>query len=430
MSTKEETIVGKVTQRERSNIERGRKLTKPKKLTLSLVGTIGSILFPAVVSAEIWDVEHPSTSEAPAVLQDGWSTNAFDNTSLSAEGLRNALAELGPELGGNVHSLLIVSGGELVYETYWSGYPESDERYLPARFELGELLQYDPHVAHPTKSFTKSVTGTLVGIAIEQGYIGSIDDSIWDYVPNHADLRNAENDDITIKDLLTMTAGFSHDEISVSYADPNNPAHAARAAEAELDNTTFTLTRAVVAEPGAEFEYNSGLSNLLGEIIKEATGQRADEFAEAHLFRPLNIIGARYLVDSGEVDTQGGLTMRPRDMAKIGWVHLNDGLWQGNQVVPSNWVEDATSKFIDTPWDRGYGYQWFTWEVPVGEETYYTFQANGYGNQFVFGFPELDLVIAGTAGNWGNIPVFPEVEFDDWIRVSLVPQLLGENPEI
>jgi CubicO group peptidase (beta-lactamase class C family) len=143
--------------------------------------------------------------------------------------------------------------------------------------------------------------------------------------------------------------------------------------------------------PGIRFEYCNGASFLLSAIIQETTGMNALAFAEEHLFRPLGITEVEWPSNAqGITIGWGDLRMKPHDMAKIGHLFLNEGLWEGQQVVPSAWVEASTRKHIPATLQDGYGYQWW-----VDDSGYY--MALGYAGQFIFVMPELDMVVAFTS---------------------------------
>ncbi len=161
-----------------------------------------------------------------------------------------------------------------------------------------------------------------------------------------------------------MSSGLSWDEWTYPYSDARNDSLKSLMGP---DLIRYVLERPVVAPPGEKFAYNTGISIVLGEIIRRASGLSADKFAERYLFEPLGITDYYWAKLPGEtVETGGGLFLRPRDMAKIGQLFLNGGQWQGKQIVSENWVKESTVNHAGTmknpAWlvaADGYGYQWW-----------------------------------------------------------------------
>ncbi len=257
----------------------------------------------------------------------------------------------------------------------WDGYIVLDEYFPP--FEKGEK--------HIIYSCTKSVVSTLIGIAIDKGYIEGLDQRLLDLFPGRA-IQNPDprKEVITLRNLLTMTAGFDAQD-SYLY----NWEGLERMHESD-DPLQYVLDLPMAEEPGTRFEYTNGVSHLLSCIITETTGMSALEFAEEHLFGPLGITDTEWDCDpQGRNWGYSRLYLEPHDMAKIGYLFLNGGRWDGEQIVPREWVENATAKHVDATIMEGYGYQW--WVSPDG---YYT--AVGYNGQFIHVVPILKLVVVFT----------------------------------
>jgi CubicO group peptidase (beta-lactamase class C family) len=168
----------------------------------------------------------------------------------------------------------------------------------------------------------------------------------------------------------------------------------------------YVLERPIATTPGTKFVYNSGISLMLGEIIYNASGLRADKFAERYLFSPLGITNYFWgKAPNGVVNTLGGLALRPRDMAKIGYLFLNGGRWQGKQIVSEKWVKESTKQQIGASqlptWflADGYGYQWWLGSFHVCGQTVESYSARGRGGQFIIIFPTLQMVAVFTGWN-------------------------------
>ncbi len=182
---------------------------------------------------------------------------------------------------------------------------------------------------------------------------------------------------------------------------------------ASPDAVQYVLDLPVIREPGTGFEYTNGVSHLLSAIVTETTGMSASEFAEEHLFTPLGISGFMWENDShGRNWGYAGLYLTPHDMAKIGYLFLNEGVWDGEQIVSSEWVEEATSKHVDATIMPGYGYQW--WVSPTG-----FYSAVGYMGQFIHVVPDLDLVVVTTSSE--------EADFDRILSLLETYIVAAEN---
>jgi CubicO group peptidase (beta-lactamase class C family) len=245
-----------------------------------------------------------------------------------------------------------------------------------------------PHVMY---SCTKSVSSALTGIAINEG-LYAIDDTVIDFFPGHTfDNMDAWKEAITVQDLLMMRSGIPWDENTYPYGHILNDVTAMVGAS---DAVQFVLDKPMESEPGTDWNYNTGASHLLSAIITEESGGSTVAFADQHLFGPLGITTRVWATDQQGINWGGhDLYLRPRDMAKFGFLYLNDGTWENQQIVPSTWVATSTSA-LSTPYtDTGYGYQW--WSTPsLG-----SYSARGYLGQFIFVFEEYDLIIVFTSNN-------------------------------
>jgi CubicO group peptidase (beta-lactamase class C family) len=164
----------------------------------------------------------------------------------------------------------------------------------------------------------------------------------------------------------------------------------------------YVLDRGVAGAPGEEYAYNSGLSILLGAIIECATGLHVDEFAEEYLFKPLGIHDYRWFTaPDGTCHTGGGLSLRPRDAAKIGTMMLQGGAWQSQRILSEGWVRESTRQHTK-PGDYPYGYQWHLHTFSVNDTAVKSFCAAGYGGQWLFMVPALDMAVVFTAGAYGG----------------------------
>ena len=334
----------------------------------------------------------------PPVTGDGWATASLSDVGLSEAPFARLMDDLRDIEGHDVHSLVVVKGGYVVFEEYFEGAKWSLARYTGA-------YGFDRDDTHNLASVTKSITTTLVGIAIDQGAIASVDDRVFDYFPENADLLAADSRraDLTVRHLLDMESGIRWADLEIyPYSDPRNDlVQMFRAA----DPIRFILSRDLYAPPGTDFEYCNANTNVLGEIVKKATGQRLDDYSRERLFAPLGITDFEWqMISSDVVFASGDLRLRPRDMAKVGQLFLRKGVWNGTQVISRAWVEEATTRHAvpDGPhgWADGYGFGWWHWDIPVGGTTHAVYMASGWGGQWIFIIPDRDMVFVTTAGNY------------------------------
>ena len=236
-------------------------------------------------------------------------------------------------------------------------------------------------------SVAKSLTSTLAGAAIKDGYIKTVDDPVTDYLPA---LRGSAYDGVTIRQLLTMTSGVKWNE---DYQDPNSDVSRILDAPSEpgvgqIVSYMRRLPRA--AEPGNKFSYNTGETHLVGAVVAAATGRPLSEYLSEKIWKPYGMeADAAWVVDrSNDVTGGGSISMRLRDYARVG-LFILDGARIGNQpIVPGWWLGTATRKAVDigAP-GRGYGFQWWTHDDG-------TFEAHGIFGQLIFVDPKRHLVVA------------------------------------
>ena len=290
----------------------------------------------------------------------------------------------------NLHAVVVVRSGKLVLERYYEG---PDERWGES---LGTVA-FGPEVKHDLRSVSKSIVGLLYGIALGEGQVPGLDQALVDQFP-YEDLKSdPERRRITVAHALTMTLGTEWDE-SLPYTDPRN---SEIAMEMAADRYRFILERPIVAEAGSRWVYNGGATALLAHLIAKGTGRPLFEFAREKLFEPLGIADVEWVSGTnGEPAAASGLRMRPRDLAKIGQLVLNQGRWGNRQVVPAGWLEASFSSRVPTGDGLEYGYQWWLGRGRVdGREWIAGF---GNGGQRLIIVPDLDLVVIVMAGKYND----------------------------
>jgi CubicO group peptidase (beta-lactamase class C family) len=314
--------------------------------------------------------------------------------------------ELAAGSHGYVDGLLVARHGRLVFER---SYKHDYDRLFLAQPDQkrGPYNYYDPDwhpyykrgPLHTMQSVSKSVTSTLVGIALRRGEIAGVDVKVLPYFEGFRVGSDARGSALTLRDLLTMTAGIRWDETTVTYTDPRN---SCAAMEASPDWVQFVLDQPMAEEPGRVFNYNSGVTQLLAQVLRKATGRNPDDYAAEHLFGPVGIASFYWKrTPTGLPDAEGGLYLTARDLARIGELFLGNGVWNGKRVLPQGWVGESTAPrmAVSSPpgRERDYGYQW--WSVPYGADRKRAFAAIGYGGQLLVVIPEHHLVAVLTGWN-------------------------------
>ncbi len=357
------------------------KLTQHPALFLAALGAIcafvagcsGAQSLPAFITPTI--VPTAQATAAGYWPTNGWRTSLPEEQGMDAQGLAQLLAAV-EQQRLNLHSLLVIRNGYIVSETYFGSYKQ-DAR-------------------HESYSCTKSFVSTLIGIALDKQQIDRTDRRIVDLLPKRtiANLDQRKRD-MTLEDVLTMRSGLDWKEQDASIA----------ALYRSGDWVQFMLDKPMVVSPGSTFNYCSGCSHLLSAILQETTGLKTRDYAERHLLKPLGISNAQWAADPAGTSIGGwGLQLTPRDLAKLGYLYLRNGQWDGTQIVSAQWVKSATEQHTTTDGKLGYGYQW--WTDPSLE----AYAALGRGGQTVFVIPRLDLIVVTTAETNNHDPIFRLIE--------------------
>ncbi|MFI4987313.1 MAG: serine hydrolase domain-containing protein [Alphaproteobacteria bacterium] len=329
---------------------------------------------------------------APAAAEDGWQVAAPGAVGLDPR----TLCSIGPRFAAwtaaDIHAVLVIRHGKLVYEQYFAG---ADER-------LGRsvgTVNFDVATKHDLRSITKSITALVLGIEIGKGQIAGIDQPVLPQLPDYADLRSPEKDQITLRHLLTMSQGMAWNE-DLPYS---NPANSEIQMDYAPDPVRYALAQPVETPPGMVYNYSGGSATIIAALLRKATGQTLDALARRDLFEPLGIADYEWVhFPSGDPAAASGLRMRPRDLVKIGQLVLDHGAWHGKQVVPADWIAAATAPQINGQQLYFYGYQfWLGRSLVHGREIDWA-AGVGYGGQRLFIVPTLDLVALVHAGLYSS----------------------------
>ena len=316
----------------------------------------------------------------------------------------------------NVHSVLVIKDEQTEVEWYFEG---PDER----RGKTLGVVEFAPETLHDVRSVTKSVVSLLFGIALAEGAIESLDEPVLNFFPEYADLYTPERLQIRLSDLLSQTSGIRWDERTLPYTNPRNSETAMDMAE---DRYRYILSQPIESVPGEQFNYSGGNVALLAAIIARATNTPIETYASTKLFLPLGITQFDWVKDQKGIPyAASGLRLRPRDMAKMGQLMLQEGHWVDRQIVPATWIETSTSRHAqflpDLQCGVQYGYLWFLGTICAGDFDTPFFFASGNGGQNIMVFPSLSIVIVTTAGMYNDIQ-------GDRSTNNIIEKILGLPP--
>ena len=327
----------------------------------------------------------------PSAMSDGWPVDAPSAVGLDGRALCRIGVRWAAEPEANVHAVLVVRHGKLVYERYFTG----------ADSPLGaspRTVTFDAAMPHDLRSIEKSVLSLLVGVLVGQGKIASIDEPVLPQLPAYADLRTPEKDRITLRHLLTMSLGLAWNEDLPAFDPGNNETQMYRSA----DPARYALAQPVEAAPGSRYNYDSGSVVVIGELLRQLTGDPVDVLAKRLLFAPLGITDIEWAHLPSGVPSPYGLRMRPRDVVKLGQLVLDHGAWGGTQIVPAGWIADATSPQIAGRQLYFYGFLfWLGRSFAHGREIDWV-AGVGLGGQRLYIVPSLDLVVLVNAGLYNS----------------------------
>ncbi len=315
-----------------------------------------------------------SEIETPPLVDrqsENWKTSTPENQGLNSFGLESLRQQIISGNFGNIKSLLIARNGYLVFEKYFNG---ADRNQL-----------------HILYSVTKSITSIVTGIVINNKKNLSVNDKIKIYFPAYSRYFNSTKEEINVKDLLTMSAGFQWNELSVLYSNFDNDFNYLFSSN---DGIAYLLNKDIVNTPGTKFVYNTGLPLLQSVILENCVDESVADYTNQNIFVPLGITTWNWNTFQDSITNTGsGLSLRPIDLALIGQLLLNEGNWNGQQIVTKDWIDESTQKSISVNPNYDYGYFWWRFSnqnpvvksLPVND-LYFGW---GYSDQFLFVIPSL-----------------------------------------
>ena len=318
----------------------------------------------------IAEVSAPETEEVWE-----WQYDTLENRNINASQINSVHNTIDSY---PINAEVIVKDGVIVDEYYKDGYDKTSVFTL--------------------QSTSKSITSAIFGIAIDKGYIDSVEEPISNYFPQILNSDSQYKSQITIWNLLTHTTGLDASDT----ANWNE--------WLASDNwVNYVLNRPATSRPGTVFNYFTANTHLLSAIIQQATGKTTLEFGKEYLFDKLDIDSVECTTDSqGISDGGNGFAMNVYDMAKIGELYLNNGVWNGEQIISEQWVKDSTTtQFERSSGSADYGYQW--WVRTFGDNNYPSFFAQGHYGQYIFVVPDLKLVVVLTSHYEGNTSIYWQI---------------------
>jgi CubicO group peptidase (beta-lactamase class C family) len=322
----------------------------------------------------------------------GWRTSTPEDQGMHSAKLNDMLEKTLQEKY-NIDSITVIRNGSMVLDAYFYPFKKDSK-----------------HIIH---SCTKSITSAALGIAMDKGYIKNLQQRVIEIFPE----KQFENLDdnkksITLKNLLTMTSGLNTEDSYIYNWKGLNEMTQAK------DWVKYVLDRPMAEKPGSRFEYSNCVTFLLSAIIQETTKQSTFDFMKKNLFNPLGITDVKWATAPGGINVgYGNMWLAPHDMAKIGWLYLNNGRWGDQQVVSEKWVKDSTQKHFNATLFDGYGYQWW-----ISPDKFYA--AVGYGGQFIFVVPKKNMVVVFTSTLESNDFYTPE----DLLNKFVIPAAVSDTP--
>jgi CubicO group peptidase (beta-lactamase class C family) len=327
-----------------------------------------------------------AVGDAPDQLTDGWAVSTHTAEGINPEVIDDMLLAIGKGDFPSLDSILIARNGKLVLEAYFNGFNRESK--------------------HRIYSATKSFASAMVGIAMDKGLITDINQPVSSYFPDYwAKIKNASafKNELTLLHLLTMTAGVDLD------LDRYDVHQRMDIVKYSSDWIKTKLDLPITHPPGSRFDYDSANSFLIGQIVARAAKEPFMTFTRKHLFDPLDISDYCYLENlAGQVPTNNGLILRPRDMLKFGQLYQDRGVWRGQRIISEKWVAQSTSKHLssagpgqDKDKVNGYGYHW--WTGNKNDDGQHFYFASGHGSQLIMIFPGSDMVIVFIHSEWADL---------------------------
>ena len=371
-----------------------------KTAALLSISLIFMVSFAISCKKDSDTIENGYTYTTPVVYADGLETASLVGVGMNEGPIESMMDYLNTNSSHTIHNILIIKDNKLVFEEYFRGYKLN---YSSPNLN-GELVDYTRTTDHPMQSISKSVTSVIFGIAVKEGYFPDLNKKIVEFFPEYADILSGDKANVTIHHLLTMTSGIAWDESTYPIGDSRNDITQLLASS---DPIKFILSKPLVSVPGTTFSYNSGSTNVIGAIIEKATGKGFLDFANQKLFDPLRSEGGAWSgYRNGQIHASGGLYFKARELCKIGLLFLNDGQWEGSQIITPDWIDKSQYKQVSSNANffpnSGYGYYWWLTNFTAKGVSHKCFFAAGWGDQYMFIIPTLNMIVEFNSGNYNG----------------------------
>lgn len=317
----------------------------------------------------------------PKQLNDGWSTANIKDFAIKTNELERLIDSIQAQALVNTHSVLIAKKNRLVFENYFDG--------------------FNANIPHDLRSASKSISSAIIGIAIDDKTIESVDEKLYDFIPQQYQYtKDTLKSKISLKDLLTMSSGLDVNNQAGEdyYQNPNNTTN---------EWLQTVLEAPMVKEPGTYADYGSANPFLLGIALNERLDIPLEIYMNEKLFAPLQISNYINQTDDSEITPYfgGGMLLTSRDLLKFGQLYLDKGQWKGKQIISEKWVNESLEKHVqlqDVQDKNEYGYLWWHDTYLINKKPIASIEARGAGGQFIFILPELESVVVITSGNFRN----------------------------
>jgi CubicO group peptidase (beta-lactamase class C family) len=331
------------------------------RIIIALVGVAGLLLTSCLKEEAL---QLPFRTIKPIESGDGLQISTPENEGFDTLMLKEVYMTLSDEdQYPNIRSLLVMRNNKLVSEAYFKDPVDKDR-------------------LHAVMSVTKSFTSLAAGLAFEKGYLGSLDDKAYDYIPEYFDDDSVKRS-ITLRHILTMETGIDYDD----------EVHTAEMIYCDGSSLSYVLSRPQVFLPGEDWYYGDGNPQLLSGIIRAASGKNLEDLIMTYLFEPMGISNYFWEQHSDGLNLGGmGLWFRPRDMLKIGQLMINDGKWKGEQLISADWLNAST---VQQAINRDYGFYWLTSDSTI-------YWASGRGGQLICIYPAEQLVVVVTSDSYAQ----------------------------
>ncbi|WP_159025534.1 serine hydrolase [Aquimarina sp. Aq78] len=342
----------------------------------------------------------------PSQLNDGWKVSSLIQEEMDTLVYNTVVNKLVNDRSyKRMHSILIIKNGKLVAEDYF--------------------YNYDKNTPHDLRSANKTITSILIGIAIDKGFIKDVNEKIYDMFPEYQSLIDwGKNKKIvSIKHLLTMNTGLDCNDWDSSSVGNENKLYKTN------DWIKAFLELPYKEKSGSQFSYCTFGEMMLRAIIVKATGTSLQDFAKEYLFTPLNITNYKWTtVMPNREDIGIRVSLTSRDFAKLGQLYLDNGIWNKNQIVSKKWIEASVSNHTTTTEKRlgypKYGFLWWKNYFDIKGKHVNGYQAQGNGGQLVFVFPDFDMIVVFTAGNYGNPRMINGFNI---LKEEILPSIINNN---